>query len=226
MTTITRPSFIRQTGIFNPAENEHASVTFVGCGGIGSFAAFATAKLGIPNITLVDPDRVEEHNIPSQMYDVHNVDDLKVNALAWQLSNLGVPNLTPHPEYLCDMPMPRGVVVSGLDSMAARIELWENKLKLNPNVDLYIDGRLDGQLLVFYALRPWDLEAIEKYEQTLASDDEVPAGVCTERNIIDVGFMVGSLVARMIRLHLTDQPVDPITVVNQASLQITKGEWF
>lgn len=226
MTTITRPNYMRQTGIFNPAENEHASVTFVGCGGIGSFAAFATAKLGIPYITLVDPDVVESHNLPSQMYTVEHDEQYKVHALGEQIELLGCENVTEIPEYLCDMPHPRGVVVSGLDSMAARIELWENKLKLNPNVSLYIDGRLDGQLLVFYALRPWDLEAIDKYEQTLASDDEVPAGVCTERNIIDVGFMVGSLVARMIRMHLTDQPVDPITVVNQATLAITKGEWF
>lgn len=222
-------SFMRQTGIFDPAKNPHASATFVGVGGIGSFAAFATAKLGIPHITLIDPDDVEEHNIPCQLFQVRDLGDSKVAALEAQIldstANFGV---WTEDKFLGEIPKQdyKGLIVSGLDSMSARHELWHEKLKFNPHVPLYIDGRLDGQTIVIYAVNPCNMEDIEQYEATLASDDDVVAGVCTERSIIDVGFMVGSLISRMVRLHYTDQPIDRITVVDQKELTIAKGGWL
>lgn len=238
---MTTPDYMRQTGIFDPSLHEHASCTFVGVGGIGSFAAFAVAKLGIPNITLIDPDVVEAHNLPSQMFAINNDGDTKVEALeAAILNNTGNFNTTLHQSAITDegwvggvtfddVPLPgplRGVVVSGLDSMKARRDLWEQCLRMNVNVPLYLDGRLDGQLLVIYAVCPYNMEDIEQYEATLLSDDEVPAGVCTARNIIDVGFTVGAQMARAVRLHYTDTPPDKITVINQATNTITKGGWI
>lgn len=232
---MTTPDYMRQTGIFDPSLHEHASCTFVGVGGIGSFAAFAVAKLGIPNITLIDPDVVEAHNLPSQMYPTSADGELKSVALAREIVlNTGtvcVPCSGRITEDGWDgpaaLPRPlRGVVVSGLDSMKARRDLWEQCLRMNVNVPLYLDGRLDGQLLVIYAVCPYNMEDIEQYEATLLSDDEVPAGVCTARNIIDVGFTVGAQMARAVRLHYTDTPPDKITVINQATNTITKGGWI
>lgn len=236
-------TYMRQTGIFDPAKNPDANATFVGVGGIGSFAAFATAKLGIPNLTLIDPDIVEEHNVPCQMFDTSFVDDeeLKVTAMrvqiealnpdanvkdywayvdeeGWHASNEHAPLLKPSKLS--------GLVVSGLDSMKARTDLWNTQIKFNPTIPVYIDGRLDGQTIVIYAVNPCNMEDVEQYEATLLSDDEVSAGMCTERSIIDVGFMVGSLISRMVRLHYTDQPLDKITVVDQKNLTIASGGWL
>jgi hypothetical protein len=246
MTTATAPDYMRQTGIFDPSLHEHASCTFVGVGGIGSFAAFAVAKLGIPNITLIDPDVVEAHNLPSQMFALNHDGDTKVEAVESQiLNNTGNFGVAMHQAKITedgwqspdgdpydngqspfDIGKLRGVVVSGLDSMKARHDLWHQCLRMNVNVPLYLDGRLDGQLLVIYAVCPHNLDDIEQYEATLLSDDEVPAGVCTARNIIDVGFTVGAQIARAVRLHYTDTPPDKITVINQATNTITKGGWI
>lgn len=243
---MTSLSYMRQTGIFDPAKNPHASATFVGVGGIGSFAAFATAKLGIPNLTLIDPDVVEEHNVPCQMFrmadafDEDGADELKVEAMKAQILDTNPDaNVTAYmaraeedgfagPDHAPLLKPDRltGLVVSGLDSMKARSDLWHANVRLNPLVPMYIDGRLDGQTIVIYAVNPCNMEDVEQYEATLASDDEVPAGMCTERSIIDVGFMVGSLISRMVRLHYTDQPLDKITVVNQATLDVAKGGWL
>lgn len=220
---------MRQTGIFDPAKHPDASATFVGVGGIGSFASFATAKLGIPNITLIDMDTVEEHNVPCQLFDESWVGSTKVGAMHTQIedinSDASIASLSVPLGDVAKLDY-RGLVVSGLDSMAARTELWHDKLKLNPLVPLYIDGRLDGQTIVIYAVNPCNMDDVEEYEATLASDDEVPAGVCTERSIIDVGFMVGSLISRMVRLHYTDQEVPKITVVDQKNLTIAHGGWL
>lgn len=238
--TATTPDYLRQQGFFDPAKNEHAAATFVGCGGIGSFAAFATAKLGVPNITLIDPDVVEAHNLPSQMYTPEQAGGWKVETLAdrialeggaapymytsriteggWESADPDEPDL---PSKL------RGVVVSGFDNMEARKNLWHQAVRLQPQIPLYIDGRLDGQTIVMYAVKPVNIEDIEAYEATLFSDDEVPTGLCTARAIIDVGFMVGSLVSRMIRKYYDTgyEQIDAITYVNMDSLNIMKGGW-
>src|ERR1700748_433265 len=87
--------YTRQRDFFNPTE-VNASATIAGCGGIGSFTAFALAKLGVQHFTLIDFDTVDEHNLPNQMFSVASYDfadgdvgRLKVDALADQLYNAG-----------------------------------------------------------------------------------------------------------------------------------------
>lgn len=227
--TIAAPDYLRQEGFFNPAHVPHAAVTFVGVGGIGSFASFAVAKLGVPNITLVDPDVVEAHNLPSQMFEACMIDEPKVEAMSLHMQSAVGVLPTTHQSYLADMPKPLNMVVSGLDSMAARVELWEKHVRMNPYCPLLIDGRIDGQVIVLYTVRPTNSEDVRKYEETLAlSDDEVPTGLCTERAIIDVGFMLGSQIARMVRLHYTDQHdlIPRIMVIDQKNMRVNQGDWL
>lgn len=232
--------FKRGTGFFNPDENPHAAVTFVGVGGIGSFAATAVAKLGVPNITLIDPDKVEVHNAPNQFHAIVNTGEAKVAALAAEIErHIG----TVPTDYIAkitedgwatadefpDAELPdelSGVVVSGFDSMTARRMLWEQKLHMNPAVQLYIDGRIVGDYILLYALCPYDLEAIEHYEKTLHSDDDAEEGSCTERGLIDVGFSVGALISRAVRFHFAGKDVDPITYMSVNSLELRKGDWI
>jgi molybdopterin/thiamine biosynthesis adenylyltransferase len=218
--------YMRQLGWYNPEDrNDH--VTFIGVGGIGSFAAFGASKLGIPRITLIDPDEVEVHNQPNQFYSIHDCGEAKVDALAGYLLGEGghqqvdaIRHSSEDVRYLDP-----GVVVSGLDSMAARKSVWEQHVKLNPKVPLYIDGRLGGQLIVVYAVNPTDMEDVEAYEATLHSDDEGIDAPCTERGVIDVGLAVSALITRMLRLHFSGEQVDRITLLNQATLSLLHGGW-
>lgn len=237
MTVVAAPDYLRQQGFFDPAKNPTATATFVGCGGIGSFAAFATAKLGVPNITLIDPDVVEAHNLPSQMYVPEQANEHKVHALARRIIEETGTFPTQHEARIedggwvsedGDVPGKlRGVVVSGFDNMDARSALWHQAVKFQPQIPLYLDGRLDGQTIVIYAVRPMNADDIAAYEGTLFADADVPSGLCTARAIIDVGFMVGSLMARMIRKYYAgeDDKIDAVTVVNMDTLHITKGGW-
>lgn len=236
MTTLT-PNYMRQSDFFDPARTPNAAATFVGCGGIGSFAAFATAKLGVPNITLIDPDHVEAHNLPSQMYVPEQADEYKVGALGQRIHDETGTEATTHVasigadgweyDYDTEIGNLRGVVVSGFDNMLARSALWHNCIRMQRRVPLYIDGRLDGQTIVIYAVKPTDMRSVEAYEATLYSDEDAQVGLCTARAIIDVGFMVGALISRMVRKYYAgeDDKIHPITVVNMDTLHITRGEW-
>jgi len=235
-TALATPDYLRGKGFFDPAKHESASYTQVGVGGIGSFASFAVAKMGVPHITLIDPDLVEPHNLPCQMFDAEHADWHKVTAAASQI-NLAtggeidpttiIARITEHGwDGTDEVGRLSGVVGSGLDSMKARHDLWHQAVRMNPTIPLYIDGRLDGQSIVIYAIRPWDLEDVEQYEATLKDDDEVGTGSCTERAIIDVGFTVGAQMARMVRRHYADEPNDKITVVDANTNQVFRGGWL
>lgn len=221
--------YLRQLGFYDPSEHEHDSVTFIGVGGIGSFAAYGAAKLGIPNITLIDPDEVEIHNVPNQMYTGDNVGTSKAVATAYNLCDQNDVDPDRITQIEATLPDPAitlsGVVVSGLDTMEARSEIWANHIKFNPRVPLYLDARLGGQIINLYAVRPGDYQDVEHYEKTLYSDDEAEDTSCTERGLIDVGLQVGSMITRSLRHHFIGDSIPAITIMNQRTLTTTIGSW-
>ena len=225
--TETAERYVRQLGIYNPDERQQDAVTLVGVGGIGSFAALGVAKLGVPKITLYDPDEVEVHNIPNQLYDDTDVGNRKTHATADKVSAVAPTTRIeyhsvglPHPEHPLS-----GVVVSGLDSMEARHDLWHEAIKLNPSVPLYLDARISGEFIVVYAANPTDMEDINGFERTLYSDDSAEELSCTERGIIDVGLQVGAMVTRLVRRHFTDREVPRINMMNMDPFVPTQGSW-
>lgn len=60
-------------------------VTLVGAGSLGSVAAEQMVRAGVPRLTLIDPDRVEAHNLTRTTYQLADVGRFKVDALADRL---------------------------------------------------------------------------------------------------------------------------------------------
>lgn len=54
----------------------------VGAGALGSAVGVALARTGVPQLTLLDPDVLEDHNLENQEYDSRDLGDPKVCALA------------------------------------------------------------------------------------------------------------------------------------------------
>jgi hypothetical protein len=116
------------------------------------------------------------------------------------------------------------IIVSALDSMIARAELWK-QIRYQLDVKLLLDGRLGGENVVLYSVDPSNPTDIAGYEATLHSDadgDDLP---CTARSIIDVGFAVASLITRAVRRHYAHQPTTPVVYLNQETLGTFKGGW-
>ena len=58
-------------------------VGIVGLGSVGCIVAEAVARIGIAQVTLIDPDKVEEHNLDRLLYGtVQDIDKLKVDLAA------------------------------------------------------------------------------------------------------------------------------------------------
>lgn len=58
-----------------------ARVMVAGCGALGSSLALCFARLGVGHTMLVDPDRLEEHNLENQCYDASDLGKPKAVAL-------------------------------------------------------------------------------------------------------------------------------------------------
>ena len=70
-------------------QEREATIVLVGCGGTGGFLAEAICRLLLDHnaqLYLVDPDRVEPHNVARQCFDRGDVNRFKVEVLAERLS--------------------------------------------------------------------------------------------------------------------------------------------
>ncbi|MEK6569249.1 MAG: ThiF family adenylyltransferase, partial [candidate division NC10 bacterium] len=103
----------RQIDLVEPEALE-IPVTMIGCGGIGSFSALALAKMGCVHLTVYDDDRVEEHNIPNQLYRLSDVGQLKVICLAEIIKDFTGTGVDARPERVQGQRL-QGIVVSGVD---------------------------------------------------------------------------------------------------------------
>ncbi len=194
----------RQLDILAPKDMEHTKVTLIGCGGIGSPTALVLAKMGIPKFTLFDFDDIEEHNIPNQLYPLTSINQPKVIALQSMMEMFSEgPEVRTHRESW-DGDFLEGIVISAVDSMKVRKEIWQGVKHDAQFVDLYLEGRMGAEVGSVYAIDPKNETDAKWYEDNFLYDDadalETP---CTARAIIYNTFMLAALIGRQVKQHLT-----------------------
>lgn len=197
--------FLRQLDLVRPEALE-TPVHLIGCGGIGSFAALALAKLGCPHLHLYDDDRVEEHNVPNQLFRVADVGRPKAEALAEILESFAGTRPRTHLRRIEGERL-QGIVVSGVDSMAARKTLWQKTVRHRAGIPVFLDGRLGAEVCRLYTIRPADPDDIRCYEQSLYDDSQAVPLSCTAGAIIYTGFAMASLVADQVKKFATGELV-------------------
>jgi len=197
-------SFLRQLAILSPSEIPYP-VTIIGLGGIGRPVAETLAEMGCREITLWDPDRVEEHNRPNQAYRKKDISKLKVKATKEIIQEFAEwCEVTVVPEKFAGQRPLEGIVISAVDTMESRMKIWK-AVRYNLNVPLYIDGRIGGEIVQVFTVKPCQIEDIEAYEQTLFPDKEAAQLACTAQQIIYVGKMIGGLIALQFKKWLKKQ---------------------
>lgn len=196
-------NYWRQLDILDP-NMINFPITLIGCGGIGSPTALALAKMGAGRLILVDPDSVEEHNLPNQLFYRADTGKTKVDALSKMLHDFAEVETQMIPEKFEGQKPLSGIVISGVDSMNSRRMIWE-KVKFNFDVPLYIDGRIGGEIIQVFTVRPSQIEDIELYEKTLFPDSEAAELPCTARAIIYTGFAVSALIASQLKKWIKEE---------------------
>lgn len=195
----------RQQELIDPDQLD-TPIAVVGCGGIGSFVVLALAKMGCRALTAYDDDRVEPHNIPNQAYRLADVGRLKVEALADLVQEVAGVSLTARAERVRKQRL-QGVVVTAVDTMAARREIWLQGIRHRAGVPLYLDARMGAEVARIFTVRPADPDDIRRYEASLHSDEEAVSLPCSGQAIVYTGFSIAALVAGQIKKFLAGEPL-------------------
>jgi hypothetical protein len=189
----------RQQGIIDADELNRYPVHVIGVGGIGSPTTMALTKMGIKDVTVYDPDIIEDHNLPNQIYRTGDINEYKVNALADICKAFANVELSTENDVFDGGA--KGIVLSGVDSMKSRQEIWDS-VKLDPGVALYIAARMGAEVLRIHTVKTCDPQSIEWYEQTLYSDEDATEAPCTERAIIYNVFLIAALMSAQVKKFL------------------------
>lgn len=174
----------------------------IGAGAIGSFVTSMLAKMGGKDITVIDFDTIEEHNISNQFYPVDEIGTPKVDALhavvhefsgesvktynqAWEPGGEGINRF--------DM------VISCVDSMDVRKQLWDH---YKTRTKHFIDGRMGAEFLRAFAIDTEKAQQREFYETTLHTDADAVQARCTEKTIMYTVLIVAGIMLDLIKHSL------------------------
>lgn len=194
--------FSRQHEIFD-VEKFNTPINIVGCGATGSWVALMLAKMGISNITCWDFDKVEEHNLPNQFFDMLSIGYNKAEELAILCNKFSSISIKKNVERVTGKQRLEGVVFMLTDTMSSRKEIFDMAIKLKPQIDLLIETRMDLCGGRIYTLNPYDFTHIKKYEETFYTDEDSAVSACgTSQSIISTAINIASLaVWQMINWH-------------------------
>lgn len=212
--------FRRQSGLLNVEEIQQLTVMLVGTGSLGSFSALMLAKLGVENFILIDPDQVEEHNLPMQFYKKSQLGEHKAQALRDLLGEFEGVNAIAITDKFSRVQLRHSdvnVLISAVDNMKTRKQIW-NAFK-RERVDLFIDVRAGGNVSEVYTVKKDDNKAYEFYENNLFDDKEGQNLPCTERMTTYTAGIIGSLTASTVAQYVNgnntpvQRIIDPVNSI-------------
>lgn len=197
---VTRTRFLSAPWLNKAQES---SVLLAGCGGIGSWVALLLSRIGV-NLTLIDDDLFEAHNISGQFIHTALVGRSKVEAVALNCEIFGGKRpSTLRTRITNDSSIQSKIVITGFDNMDARKSTfthWYNYIQKLPPEEkttaLYIDGRLSATAYQIYVIRGDQEDLMKKYsEEALFDNSEADATVCSFKQTSHLACLIAGKIA-------------------------------
>lgn len=201
-------------------------VTLIGAGGIGAITALTIAKMGVRYLYLFDDDVIDEVNIPVQFHTLSDVGKLKVNSLKNSILNftdMDASLVINEPISVNKVTKLYGhIVISAVDSINARKEIW--RAVLNNNSNYYLDARMAAEEFHLYSIDLINSFQVDKYEQILNSEneDDIQLEPCTRRSTIFCATMAAGHISNALKRisNHQNQPFHLIHLINQDQILI------
>jgi hypothetical protein len=220
MMTISSLDVIKHMSVFNPADYGHMSILVIGAGAVGSSIALGLAKLGLTNITVMDDDIVEPHNLPNQyVYGPDDVGRRKVTALEYAIERATETSVNVEGKRYESGKLQYDVVFMCVDTMAARKLITNAGLFINPRVKWAFDTRIDAYQGMSYAFQPQDLRQLASFREVLYDDAEVTHERGTCGNILSIGAT--AQIASQTTLWLFMQALTGKLTANEVIIQVS-----
>lgn len=218
--------FLRQLDILSPKSTSDVRAIVIGAGGIGSPTVLTLAKMGIPRIEVWDPDTVEVHNLPNQLYRPQDIGKLKVVALAEivkEFTGVEVIGVPAGFRSQSRIEPPRCIVLSGVDSMSTRESIWRSIKRNRPMVHRYIEARMGAEVGWVQVVDPADRASCDRYEATLYRDEHTFDDPCTARAIWYNAVALASVIGRLVKRIVREEDVEQEIIFDFGRLQFVTG---
>ncbi len=193
----------------------------VGCGAIGSSVATQLARLGADQFYLYDFDKVAIENVGVSQYVNEDINKNKVTALRqhlWNIStNISIGISVDKFKYYEGTK--DDILVLGLDSMSARMEIVKIITKCPDKPLFVIDGRMGAEQYQQYI---YDNITVKKYEKDWYSDEDSDPEPCTRKATSYCSNMSGSFISNSIKNIVMKQPYFKEIVFNFSTLILDK----
>ena len=212
----TDERYSRQRDIIPTERLAQCHATVIGVGAIGRQVALQLAAIGIPNLTLIDFDHVEESNLASQGYLEADLGKLKVEttAQACKAVNSSI-QIQTFPERFNRRMEVTGVVFCCVDKIDTRKLIWQT---LQERVAFFVDGRMSAEVL--RVITAYDLKSREHYPTTLFQAREAFAGSCTAKTTIYCANIAAGFMLSQFTKYLRQLPIDPDIQLNLLALEL------
>lgn len=203
--------FENQSGIIPTRRLQSKSFLVVGAGAIGGFTTMALAKMGATNIVVYDDDKIEEHNIPNQIYPYSSLNQKKVSSLAKLAQDFsGGTKIDEVPtRWSRTLTTNRDIVIAAVDDMDTRKMIWNS---VKGTCKLFIDPRMGGLIYRVYAIEPGNKDQVKFYESTLYPSSKATAERCGQKSIIYTVLGVSSTILDLTKKFINNEK-RPLEVV-------------
>lgn len=212
---------IKHHEVFDHAKVD-GKIAIAGVGALGSALALQLVKLGMSDILLFDPDTIEAHNIPNQvLYGPVDVGKPKVEMASYMLRTLS----SCEPKWHITKLPPKNILKSFgvkhvfvcVDSMAARNQIWQDSVYMNPALETYTEGRMGARAVSMFGFDPKDIGRARAYkEHHLYSDEEVVFDKAACGTIMSIGATAMMLACSM-TWHFMDTIMGRIPTFDELS---------
>ena len=193
----------------------------VGCGAIGSSVATQLARLGANQFYLYDFDKVGIENVGVSQYVNEDIGKTKVEALRshlWSIDDSIASDLTIGKFKYYDGEKD-DILVLGLDSMSARIEIVKLLAKCPDKPSFVIDGRMGAEQYQQYI---YNNITVKQYEKDWYSDEDSDPEPCTRKATSYCSNMSGSFISNSIKNIVMKQPYFKQIIFNFSTLILDK----
>ena len=184
------------------------SLAIVGVGAVGRQAAIQAAAIGCGSIQLIDFDIVGDENLAAQGYKEFDLGLPKVEAMERELRAI---NSQIKIECINDQyevgQITADVVFACVDTMPCRTALFTNEA---PRCGLFVDARMSAELCRILTVTRAHSASMDRYKQTLFTQEEMHADRCTSKSTIYCASITGALMISELTKYLRglDGPTD------------------
>ena len=217
---------LRQRDLVPPARLAQCHAVVIGVGAVGRQVALQLAAVGVPQMTLIDPDTVAIENLAPQGFWESDLGRTKVEAVAEiakrQFSEI---QITCVPERFRASAVRMWstnreiAVFCAVDDIETRKLIWQAVQEV---AGFFVDGRMAAEVIrVLASGRP----AVDQlYPKTLFPAREAFQGSCTAKSTIYVASLGAALMVGQLARWLRGWPVVPDQMLNLVAAEYHASE--